>query len=115
MVIGVSTMKKIDCMKCQHYKYCKKPCPAALEYIDQDNVDKSWRDIDLTNTIDQYRPSEAAKLSTTENILIDYFINAMKPVDIAQKHYKSRQYVHKIIKKYSSLMIVSIKKSTQIG
>jgi hypothetical protein len=108
-------MKKFDCMKCQHYKYCKEPCPAAAEYIEQDNIDKTWRKINVASDLDQFRPSDASGLSTTENILIDYFINAMKPVDIAQKHYKSRQYIHKIIKKYSSLIIVSIKKSTQIG
>jgi hypothetical protein len=108
-------MKKFDCMKCQHYKYCKEPCPAASEYIEQDNIDKTWRKIDVASDLDQFRPSEASGLSTTENILIDYFINSMKPIDIAQRHYKSRQYVHKIIKKYSKLMIISIKKTIKNG
>jgi hypothetical protein len=39
----------------------------------------------------------------------------MKPKDIAERYYKSQQYVYRVIKKYSKIMIENIKKAAQNG
>jgi DNA-directed RNA polymerase specialized sigma subunit len=47
--------------------------------------------------------------------LQNYFIDRMKPKDIAERYYKSQQYVYRIIKKYSKIIAENIKKAAKNG
>jgi DNA-directed RNA polymerase specialized sigma subunit len=109
-------MEKLSCKDCVHYKYCHRPCIAVLQYISQDENEDAWLKIKFTNKI-EIRPNAKMKesVSTTEVILQNYFIDRMKPKDIAERYYKSQQYVYRIIKKYSKIMIENIKKAAQNG
>lgn len=109
-------MEKLNCKDCVHYKYCHRPCIAVLQYINQDENEEAWVRIRFTDKIEakgNIKGKEA--VSTTEVILQNYFIDRMKPKDIAEKYYKSKQYVYRIIKKYSKIMIENIKKAAQNG
>jgi DNA-directed RNA polymerase specialized sigma subunit len=109
-------MEKLSCKDCSHYKYCKKPCIAVLQYINQDENEEAWVRIRFTDKIEakgNIKGKEA--VSTTEVILQNYFIDRMKPKDIAERYYKSQQYVYRIIKKYSKIIAENIKKAAQNG
>ena len=105
-----------SCKDCPLYKDCKKVCLEVSQYINQDENEDAWIKIRFTNKI-EIRPNAKMKesVSTTEVILQNYFIDRMKPKDIAERYYKSPQYVYRVIKKYSRIMIENIKKAAQNG
>jgi DNA-directed RNA polymerase specialized sigma subunit len=109
-------MEKLNCKDCVHYKYCHRPCIAVSKYINQDENEDAWLKIKFTNKI-EIRPNAKMKesVSTTEVILQNYFIDRMKPKDIAERYYKSQQYVYRIIKKYSKIIAENIKKAAKNG
>ena len=104
-----------SCKGCPLYHKCKIPCPEVNEYINQDENEDAWLKIHFTNKIEVWDAKTKESVSTTEAILQNYFLDRMKPKDIAERYYKSQQYVYRIIKKYSKIMIENIKKAAQNG
>jgi hypothetical protein len=90
---------------------CKSPCKAIEEYIAQDTNDEQWLNIYFTDRIEVYEMESKETVSTTEVILQNYFIDRMSPKEIAEKHYKSQQYIYWLIKKYTVLIAKAIKQS----
>jgi DNA-directed RNA polymerase specialized sigma subunit len=99
------------CCDCPYFKHCKSLCPEAESYADQDNHPEAWFKIKSTDKIEMIQPTFPEKLSTTEIILQFYFIDRMDVREIAKKTFKSRQYVHRIIKRYSQIIKQTIKKT----
>jgi DNA-directed RNA polymerase specialized sigma subunit len=104
-----------SCKGCPLYRKCKIPCPEVNQYINQDENEDAWLKIRFTNKIEIWDAKTKESVSTTEAILQNYFLDRMKPKDIAERYYKSPQYVYRVIKKYSKIMIENIKKAAQNG
>lgn len=109
-------MKK-SCLNCSKRPKCTSICSSAEEYIGQDYNEEVWLNISFTDRTDKLEPCKVKKMmdkvSTTEAILQNYFLDRMKPQDIAKRYYKSPQYVYWLIKKYSKIIAENIKKSTE--
>jgi hypothetical protein len=105
-------LKNLDpCPTCNKYTKCQKLCLQAERYINQDEDPDHWDKIKPVAYIEQCNKKTQPNLSTSEIILCNYFIDRMEVKEIAILHYKSRQYVHRLIKKYTQLIIKNIKKS----
>ena len=100
------------CPSCPDYEACTKPCKKLERFLNHDDGLESWKKIKTVSHLNGKHAKEMPQgLSTCEAILINYFIDRLTPAQIANKHYKSRQYIHRVIKKYSKLIIQNIKKS----
>jgi hypothetical protein len=100
------------CPSCQQYLDCVKPCIKLERFLNHDDGLESWKKITTVSHLNGKHAKEMPQgVSTCEAILINYFIDRLTPAQIANKHYKSRQYIHRVIKKYSKLIIQNIKKS----
>jgi hypothetical protein len=85
-------------------------------YVNQDANDEAWSQIRPNDYIDSWGNINMPDiLSTTETILQNYFLDRMKPQDIAERHYKSKQYVYYVIHKYTKIISQNIKKSVKNG
>jgi DNA-directed RNA polymerase specialized sigma subunit len=105
-----------QCTDCLEYKQCKEPCREVEAYINQDDNADAWIKIRPSEHIEQWGAAKMPdNVSTTEVILQNYFIDRMQPKEIAEKHYKSKQYVYRIIKKYSAIITENIKKAAKTG
>jgi hypothetical protein len=87
------------------------PCEQVEDYINQDYNEDDWLKISFTDRIEGYEMKTKDTVSTTEAILQNYFIDRMNPKEIAEKHYKSQQYIYWLIKKYTVLIANAIKKA----
>lgn len=106
----------MTCKPCPLYKTCRKPCGLIDDYINQDENIEAWEKISFTNKIEQIGDAKMRdSVSTTEAILQNYFLDRMTPKEIAEKNYKSQQYVYKVIKKYSVIIAENIKKAAENG
>jgi DNA-directed RNA polymerase specialized sigma subunit len=103
------------CTDCPKRAKCKHLCYRAEEYVNQDNDDEPWINISSAERIEQLEAKTMETVSTTEAILQNYFIDRMTVKEIAEKHCKSRQYVHKLIKKFTKILSSNIKKSIKRG
>lgn len=102
----------MNCKTCPLYKCCSSLCSDAIAYINQDADPKSWRKIRPTDQIERIQTTKMPdNLSTTEIILQFYFIDRMEVREISNRLFKSRQYIHKVIKKYSNILKQNIQKS----
>ena len=100
------------CPSCPDYIDCDKPCIKLERFLNHDDGLESWKKITCIPHLNGKHAQEMPQgVSTCEAILINYFIDRLTPAQIANKHYKSRQYIHRVIKKYSKLIIQNIKKS----
>jgi radical SAM protein with 4Fe4S-binding SPASM domain len=99
------------CPRCKHYKICTEPCGKVDRFSNQDDNEDAWKNVRPIAHIENLTKEVPKGLSTCEAILINYFVDRMTPPQIAKKHYKSRQYVYRIIKRYSAIIIQNIKKS----
>jgi DNA-directed RNA polymerase specialized sigma subunit len=102
------------CNQCRKYIKCHHLCSKAEKYTSQDDDEEQWLKIRFTDKIEACGDGKMTdKVSTTEAMLQNYFIDRMKPKEIAERYYKSQQYVYWVIKKYSKVMIHYIKKSIE--
>ena len=100
------------CPSCPEYQDCVNPCEKLTRFLNHDDGLESWKKITTVSHLNGKHAKEMPQgVSTCEAILINYFIDRLTPAQIAKKHYKSRQYIHRVIKKYSKLIIQNIKKS----
>jgi hypothetical protein len=100
------------CPPCPHYRNCTEPCERVTKFLNHEDGLESWKKITCIPHLKGKHAKEMPQgVSTCEAILINYFIDRLTPAQIANKHYKSRQYIHRVIKKYSKLIIQNIKKS----
>ena len=99
----------MNCNECSKYLKCRTPCNKVEDYINQDNDEEQWLNISFTDRIEVFEVKSKDTVSTTEAILQNYFIDRMTPKEIAEKHYKSQQYVYWVIKKYTVLIAKAIK------
>lgn len=107
-------MEMKQCTECPDYKSCKEPCSEVEAFINQDENPNAWLKIRPSEHIEQWGCTKMPdNVSTTEAILQNYFIDRMKPKDIADRYYKSQQYVYYVIKKYSKIITENIKKSVK--
>jgi hypothetical protein len=82
-------------------------------YANQDNNDDAWRQIVIMEEIEECPSRLCEGVSTTEAILQNYFIDRIEVKKIAERYYKSRQYIHYIIRKHKIRMAEIIKKSVE--
>jgi DNA-directed RNA polymerase specialized sigma subunit len=99
---------KLDCRNCPNYAVCKELCPIAARYANQDKVNR--REIIIKDKYMETRQAKPETMSTTEIIILLYFIDRTPITKIAESLYISRQYVSRIIKKYKSIIIKNLKK-----
>lgn len=100
-----------SCIDCPKREECIKTCKAVNKYINQDDDPELWKNVIPINYIEDCESKIKQGVSTTEAILQNYFIDRLTIPQIANKYYKSRQYIHKTIKKYSRIMVFYIKQS----
>jgi hypothetical protein len=106
-------MMKRNCTNCRKRKTCTAICDKIEEFVNQDNIG-SWSKIRFTNNIDERIIDTNPKiLSTTEIIIQNYYIDRMTVKQISETHYKSRQYIYKIIRKYSNILKENLLKSSK--
>lgn len=103
----------MNCQECKHYLNCRQPCQEIDDFINQDDNEDAWLKIRFTDKIERCDLKNRDGVSTTEAILQNYFIDRMEPKEIAEKYFKSRQYVYWVIKKYTSIIAANIKKSVK--
>ncbi len=110
------TTKKELCEKCNKRTKCKALCLEAEDYINQDINPDSWIKIKPSASIERRQVTTMPdSVSTTEIILQNYFIDRMTPGEIADNLYKSRQYIYKVINKYSLILKQNIQKTARKG
>lgn len=103
----------VSCDDCPAKIKCNKLCTKMEIYVNQDNNEEAWMRIKPKAYIEKYQKVIFPSLSTTEVILQNYFIDRMEIKEIAESHCKSRQYVHRVVKKYTGILIDNIKKSAK--
>lgn len=99
----------MNCQDCPKYLKCRQLCPDAEKYVSQDET--QWQKICFTVQIEEMEIKPMSGLSTTEAILQNYFIERTEPKEIAKNLKISKQYVYRVIKKYSEIIKKNIKKS----
>lgn len=101
----------IYCDRCRRRNKCVYPCKHVEDYINQDNNTEQWAKMTFTPLIDESGTIEMPSiLSTTEIIVQNYFLDRMSIKEIAIMHYKSRQYVSRVVAKYKRIMKENLKK-----
>ena len=105
------------CQDCTKRSTCKELCPDAERYVGQDEVTSTREVINSDGDVSEIytsRPSEEWPLSTksrSELILLMYFTDRLTQAQVAEKIGVSRQYVSKIIRKYSNMLKGNIQKT----
>ena len=103
----------MDCTSCKKRLKCKKLCPSALLYVNQDDNPEAWRHITFKEDITASNGKMPDAVSTTEAILQNYFIDRKEVKEIAESYCKSRQYIHYVIQKHKKRMAEIIKKEVE--
>lgn len=102
-----------DCSRCPRRPTCRTLCQKAEEYAGQDEDKKQWEDVRFMPEIDNLTPPPRGttpdNLSVTELILQSYFLDRMSIQEIAVQHYRSRQYVYRLIARYKRRIIAALK------
>lgn len=104
-----------QCPKCKLYKTCTTPCREVEDYINQDYNEGAWMKIKPKANIDHYQPKMEGNLSTSEIIFQNFFLDHMSISEIAKSNYKSRQYVHRVVRQYEKIIIENAKKTPKTG
>jgi predicted DNA-binding protein (UPF0251 family) len=101
------------CNECLKKPLCLKLCLKAEKYVNQDYVPLT-EVIYKEKSIDQQFPignpfPDLSTRTSEENIIIMFFRGGIKQSDIAENINVSRQFVHKIVKKYRLIIRKNLK------